>query len=134
MKEFRFRILMIIGVLAFSVYLLYPTFADIQNTNKIEKELSLLTDELQKSNPTISEADLSNLLLIREDSLMIVDPSIRDHREKRMKLGLDLQGGMYLVMEVNTAKLLEKLATDPDDDFKAFLKAAEVEAQINFSS
>ncbi len=130
MKEFRFRILMIVAVLAFSVYLLYPTFADIQNTNKIEKELSLLKDDLQKSNPTISEAELSDLLLIREDSLMIADPTIRENREKRMKLGLDLQGGMYLVMEVNTAKLIEKLAKDPDEKFKGFLKAAEKEAKI----
>lgn len=130
MKEFRFRILMIVGVLALSIYLLYPTFADIQNTNKIEKELSLLSDELHKSNPTISDAELSSSLLVREDSLMIADPSIRENREKKVKLGLDLQGGMYLVMEVNTAKLLEKLAKDPDDDFRAFLKAAEEEVKL----
>ena len=37
------------------------------------------------------------------------------------KLGLDLQGGMYLVMEVNTAKLLENLATDPDQQFNDIL-------------
>lgn len=131
MKEFRFRLLMIVGVLAFSIYLLYPTFADIQNTNKIERELTLLTEDLQKSNPIISETELNDLLLIREDSLMIADPSIRDNREKRMKLGLDLQGGMYLVMEVNTAKLLEKLAKDPDDDFKALMKASDAQAQVS---
>ena len=131
MKEFRFRILMIIGVLAFSIYLLFPTFADIQNTNKIKKELSLLTEDLQKSNPTMSEAELNDLLQIREDSLMIIDPSIRENRENRMKLGLDLQGGMYLVMEVNTAKLLEKLAKDPDDEFKVLLEAAAKETQVS---
>ncbi|MBU0474264.1 MAG: protein translocase subunit SecD [Bacteroidetes bacterium] len=130
MKEFRFRILLIVGVLAFSVYLLFPTFADIQNTNKIKKELSLLTEDLQKSNPTISEAELKDMLLVREDSLMITDPSIRDNREKRMKLGLDLQGGMYLVMEVNTAKLLEKLAKDTDEEFKTLLSASAAEAQV----
>ncbi len=129
MKEFRFRIFMIIGVLALSIYLLFPTFADVQNTNKIEQELSILAENIQKSNPTISEAQLNDMLLLREDSLMIADPSIRENREKRMKLGLDLQGGMYLVMEVNTAKLLEKLVKNPDDDFKALLKAAEEEAK-----
>ena len=128
MKEFRFRIFMIVGVLAFSIYLLFPTFADIQNTNKIEKELSILTEDLQKSNPTISESQLKDMLRIREDSLMIIDPSIRENRENRMKLGLDLQGGMYLVMEVNTAKLLEKLAKDPDDEFKTLLETAAKEA------
>ncbi len=131
MREFRFRILMIIGVLALSVYLLFPTFADIQNTNKIEQELSILSENLQKSNPTISEAELNDMLLIKEDSIMIADPSIRDNREKRMKLGLDLQGGMYLVMEVNTAKLLEKLVKNPDDDFKAYLSAAAEEAKLS---
>jgi len=122
---------MIVGVLAFSIYLLFPTFADIQNTNKIEKELSILTEDLQKSNPTISESQLKDMLRIREDSLMIIDPSIRENRENRMKLGLDLQGGMYLVMEVNTAKLLEKLAKDPDDEFKTLLETAAKEAQLS---
>jgi SecD/SecF fusion protein len=131
MKEFRFRIFMIIGVLALSVYLLYPTFADVQNTNKIEQELSILTENLQKSNPTISEAQLNDMLLLREDSLMLADPSIRVNREKRMKLGLDLQGGMYLVMEVNTAKLIEKLVKNPDDEFNALLKEASAEAELS---
>ncbi len=131
MKEFRFRIFMIIGVLALSIYLLFPTFADVQNTNKIDQELSILTENLQKSNPTISEAQLSDMLLLREDSLMLADPSIRENREKRMKLGLDLQGGMYLVMEVNTAKLIEKLVKDPDDEFKALLKEAAAEAELS---
>ncbi|MCF6269239.1 MAG: protein translocase subunit SecD [Melioribacteraceae bacterium] len=131
MKEFRFRIFMIIGVLALSIYLLFPTFADVQNTNRIEQELSILSENLQKSNPTISESQLNDFLLLKEDSLMIADPSIRENREKRMKLGLDLQGGMYLVMEVNTAKLLEKLVKNPDDDFKALLKAAGDEAKLS---
>lgn len=131
MKEFRFRIFIIGAFLAFAISLLYPTFADMQNTNMIEKELSLLTDNLRESNPTISEAELNDMLLLKEDSLMIADPSIKKNREGRMKLGLDLQGGMYLVMEVNTAKLLEKLAKDPDDKFRELLAAAEAEAKIS---
>ncbi len=131
MKEFRFRLFIIGAFLAFAIYLLYPTFADMQNTNKIEKELSLLTDKLKESNPTISEAELSDMLTLKEDSLMIADSTIQMNREKRMKLGLDLQGGMYLVMEVNTAKLLEKLAKDPDDKFKELLVAAEAEAKVS---
>ncbi|MEN8192236.1 MAG: protein translocase subunit SecD [Bacteroidota bacterium] len=131
MKEFRFRIIMIVAVLAFGIYLLYPTFADIQNSNKIEKELTLYQETLLQSNPKISEDDLSNLLLIKEDSIMISDPSIRDNRDKRMKLGLDLQGGMYLVMEVNTTKLLEKLVKTPDEEFMGYLKAADEAAQFS---
>ncbi len=131
MKEFRFRIIMIVGVLALSIYLLYPTFADIQNSNKIEKELTLYQESLQQSNPQISENEISDLILVKEDSIMISDPTIRENRDKRMKLGLDLQGGMYLVMEVNTAKLLEKLVKTPDDEFMAYLSAAEEAAKIS---
>jgi SecD/SecF fusion protein len=36
---------------------------------------------------------------------------------------------MYLVMEVNTAQLLEKLAKDPDEIFKQLLKQSEAEAR-----
>jgi len=131
MKEFRFRIIMIAGVLALSIYLLYPTFADIQNENKIEKELAKYKETLIKSDPKISENTLNDMILVKEDSIMIADPSIRENREKRMKLGLDLQGGMYLVMEVNTAKLLEKLVKNPDEEFKSYLKAAEEEAKVS---
>lgn len=131
MKQFRARIIMILGVLALSIYLLYPTFADIQNENKIEKELAKYKETLIKSDPKISENTLNDMLLVKEDSIMIADPTIREDREKRMKLGLDLQGGMYLVMEVNTAKLLEKLVKNPDEDFKKYLKAAEEEAKVS---
>ena len=61
--------------------------------------------------------------------MMKADPSIISNREKRIKLGLDLQGGMYLVMEINTAKLLEKLAKNTDDLFFKLLKEAEEETK-----
>lgn len=131
MKEFRFRIIMILGVLALSIYLLYPTFADIQNENKIEKILAKYKETLIQSDPKISDNTLNDMILVKEDSIMIADPTIRENREKRMKLGLDLQGGMYLVMEVNTAKLLEKLVKNPDEEFKSYLKAAEEEAKVS---
>lgn len=131
MKEFRFRIIMILGVLALSIYLLYPTFADIQNENKIEKTLAKYKETLIQSDPKISDNTLNDMILVKEDSIMIADPTIRENREKRMKLGLDLQGGMYLVMEVNTAKLLEKLVKNPDEEFKSYLKAAEEEAKVS---
>ena len=61
----------------------------------------------------------------KEDSVRVANPEIKKAREKRVKLGLDLQGGMYLVMEVNTAKLLEKLVKDPDEQFATILKETE---------
>ncbi|PJA95766.1 MAG: protein translocase subunit SecD, partial [Ignavibacteriales bacterium CG_4_9_14_3_um_filter_34_10] len=115
MKEFRFRIFIILAFVALSVYLLYPTFTDVQNSKKIEKNLADKKVSL-KTKGNFSDKEIESKLRLIEDSLIVADPSIKDNREKRVKLGLDLQGGMYLVMEVNTSKLLEKLAKNPDED------------------
>jgi preprotein translocase subunit SecD len=64
-----------------------------------------------------------------EDSILASDPDIVKTREKRVKLGLDLQGGMRVVLEVNTAKLLEKLAKNPDETFKTVLAEAQKESE-----
>ncbi|MBN1300900.1 MAG: protein translocase subunit SecD [Melioribacteraceae bacterium] len=131
MKEFRFKLILIAAFVALSVYLLYPTYADYSFTNEIESELTSITDSIRASNPTISDAKLSQIIELKEDSIRISNPAIKNAREKRVKLGLDLQGGMYLVMEVNTAKLLENLVKNPDEDFMNLLKEAEEESRIS---
>jgi preprotein translocase subunit SecD len=131
MKEFRFKLIMILAFIGLSLYLLYPTYQDYQNTKEIEKNLTKFEKEIKVKNPTISEAKLQNLIAFKEDSIRVSNPSFKDAREKRLKLGLDLQGGMYLVLEVNTGKLLEKLANDPDETFNKLLAQAENEAKIS---
>ncbi len=131
MKEFRTKLFFIIAFIALSLYLLYPTYQDYQNTKQIKKELSKFETEYKEKNPTISEAKLRKLLAFKEDSIRVSNPDFKDAREKRLKLGLDLQGGMYLVLEVNTAKLLERLAKDPDDTFDQIMKEAEKEAKVS---
>ncbi len=131
MKEFRFRIFIIAAFVALSFYLLYPTYVDYQNDKEIAQTLSHITDSIKTAQPTISDASLDQIVSLKEDSIMTSDPSIRDAREKRVKLGLDLQGGMYLVMEVNTAKLLSNLVKNPDDDFNALLAEAEEESRLS---
>ncbi len=131
MKELRFRIIIIIAAFALSLYLLYPTYADYKYSQKINKTLEIIKDSIKQKNPNISKDKLISILDFKEDSLRVSDPAIRKAREKRIKLGLDLQGGMYLVMEVNTVKLLERLAKDPDIVFKNILKEAEKEAKIS---
>lgn len=130
MKEFRFRFILIIGAIALSVYLLYPTYQDYQNSKKIEKILEEKKQNILQSNPDISRNELNRLLTQVEDSIKNSNPEIEELRAKRIKLGLDLQGGMRVVLEVNTAKLLEKLAQNPDQQFKDILKEAENEAAL----
>lgn len=128
MKEFRFKTILILAAIALSIYLLYPTFQDYRNNKKLTSELQSKRNELKKLNPNFSKEQLDKMMSIVEDSIKIADPSILEARKKRMKLGLDLQGGMRVVLEVNTGKLLEKIANNPDDVFKKVLAEAQVEA------
>lgn len=134
MKEFRFKFIIILASLVLTVYLLWPTYKDYQNSKNISETITKKETELKTSYPEISKLDLQKKLTAIEDSIRVADPSIVETRQKRIKLGLDLQGGMRVVLEVNTAKLLEKLAKNPDDIFKQVLAEAEKEAAISDES
>lgn len=127
MKEYRFRLIIIVAAIAMSIYLLYPTYVDYQNNKEIETVLQSKESELKKSQ--LSKSEIEEILTIVEDSLKQSDPSIVENRLKRLKLGLDLQGGMRVVLEVNTAKLLEKLANNPDKVFISLLDEAFKESE-----
>jgi SecD/SecF fusion protein len=128
MKEFRFKIIIILGVIALCIYLLYPTYVDYQNTKVMNKALEKRKQELKKDHPGMTTSQIDLRLAAMEDSLKTANPSFVEARQKRIKLGLDLQGGMRVVLEVNTAKLLEKLAKNPDETFRSVMKEAEKEA------
>ncbi|MFA3782559.1 protein translocase subunit SecD [Melioribacteraceae bacterium 4301-Me] len=129
MKELRFRFIIIIAAAALSLYLLYPTYQDYQNNKEVSKKIAVIGDSIKNADPQISKSVLRDILTNKKDSILANNPAYRKAREKRIKLGLDLQGGMYLVMEVNTAKLLERLAKDPDETFNKVLKEAENETK-----
>ncbi len=128
MKEYRFKIILIFAFIALSAYLLYPTFQDYQNNKSLTAALESTRNKIQKLNPDLSKDQVEKMVSIVEDSIKIADPSTLDERKKRVKLGLDLQGGMRVVLEVNTGKLLEKIANNPDDVFKKVLAEAQAEA------
>ncbi|MGB5893197.1 MAG: protein translocase subunit SecD [Ignavibacteriaceae bacterium] len=134
MKEFRFRIIMVLGAIVLALYLLYPTYVDYQNSNDINKILEEKKQQFLAENPDITLSQLDNMLKVVEDSLLSADPEITKTREKRVKLGLDLQGGMRVVLEVSTSQLLAKLANNPDDTFEEILKEAEEESILSDES
>jgi preprotein translocase subunit SecD len=128
MREFRFRLIIIIAAIVLSVYLLYPTYVDYQNSSEIKQALELKKDQILKVNPDLNKSQIDRILRITEDSILTSNPDIVKNREKRVKLGLDLQGGMRIVLEVNTGKLMEKLAKNPDEAFNEVLIEAEKES------
>lgn len=134
MKEYRFRLILILGAVVLSLYLLYPTYVNYNNQKAISAVVSEKEKEIKASDPQISEVKLDSKLKSIEDSLKNADPSINKMKLKSLKLGLDLQGGMRVVLEVNTGKLLEKLAKNPDDVFKSVMAQSEKEATVSEES
>lgn len=99
MKKNRGKLIVILISILLSLYFLYPTYQDYTFT----RDLKGLTGEDSAAYVETHESD------------------IREARAKRVKLGLDLQGGMRVVLEVNTLKLLEDLAKNKDDVFNGIV-------------
>lgn len=97
-----------IGLLAFffalSAWYLYPTVRNYF----IQQRISGLEEQER------AEYERENL------------QTIRNVKEDALKLGLDLQGGMHVTMEVRTDALIRELATDVDQTFEEVLAASRV--------
>lgn len=100
MKNNRFKLILIAVVALVSVWSLWPTYQDYALTKKLE---SFRTPE-----------DSLKFAIDHRDE-------IEHAREKSLKLGLDLKGGMHLVMEVDLFDLLEQKATNKDARFYAIM-------------
>jgi SecD/SecF fusion protein len=129
MKEFRVKLIIIAAAIVLSIYLLFPTYLDYRNSSDIKQSLGLKREQLKQSDPNLSKTQIDRLIRAEEDSILAANPDIVSNREKRIKLGLDLQGGMRVVLEVNTGKLLEKLARNPDEIFRTVLAEAQKESE-----
>ncbi len=100
MKKNRTKIIIILAAIGLSLYFLYPTYQDYQHTQRLEE---------------LSGADSIAYFDEHEES-------IRQARLQRMKLGLDLQGGMRVVLEVDITRLLEELAENKDEQFEELIE------------
>jgi SecD/SecF fusion protein len=111
-SNYRGKLVLIGIAVALALYLLWPTYRDYQ-----------LSSELKK--------------LSGPDSAQFVethDKEIREDRAKRIKLGLDLQGGMRVVLEVNVVRMLDDLAKNKDDTFNQIMKEVADEAKTSEES
>ena len=112
MKKYAGRIILIAACIVVAVYYLFPTWRDYD----LRQQMKNLTGD---------------------DSLQFVakhETEIRDARARRIKLGLDLQGGMRVVLEVNVLKLVEDLAKNKDDVFFQIMKEVRAEARTSEES
>ena len=73
-----------------------------------------------------SETSKMDALTVEERTQYEVDNAVKlaSLKEKALNLGLDLQGGMHVTLEVQVAELVKGLATDTDDIFDQAYTAA----------
>ncbi len=109
MKKNRGKIFLIIATIAMSIYSLYPTYV----SNSFDKEISNLSGN-------------DSLKYVEEN-----EEAIREAKNSRLKIGLDLQGGMRVVLEVEISKLIEDMAKNKDDQFYSILNEVKEESKTS---
>ena len=100
MKKVIGKILLIIVPILVALALLYPTYKANQ---LIEKQKEYFAKAAKAGNS-------SDSLKIIEDFEKQYGEELQSAKENRIKLGLDLRGGMYVTLEVDVLKLLEESA------------------------
>jgi SecD/SecF fusion protein len=106
------RIILIVAAVVLSVVFLWPTYQDYTYRQHLSK-------------------------LAGQDSLSYYEQhqdDILNAKVKRIKLGLDLQGGMRVVLEVDVLQLLDDLAKNKDDNFRSIIADARKDALTTESS
>jgi SecD/SecF fusion protein len=106
------RIFLILAAVIVSLIFLYPTFQDYQYRQKLA---------------SLTGKDSIAYLEQHQDDIL-------NAKLKRIKLGLDLQGGMRVVLEVDVIQLLDELAKNKDDNFRAIVKEVREQATNNDES
>jgi preprotein translocase subunit SecD len=108
MQKNRFQLVLIVLLTLLSAWFLLPTFQDASYTSKLK---------------TFSSSD-DSLAFVRENR-----KAIEKAQESRLKLGLDLQGGMHVVLEVDVIELLENRARNRDAQFDSLMLAVRERAK-----
>jgi preprotein translocase subunit SecD len=135
------RTIIIVLAIVWSLWQLYPTFIVGRQKEeaaihlaKIEQQTGLQRDEINealnagqleqriRSRLQNKPADSLQAALKEAASLMALHEKIVKNDTKAIKRGLDLQGGTYLVYEVNLPKLMRDVAKNKDARFEEIMK------------
>ncbi|MFN3781012.1 MAG: hypothetical protein ACK4SO_02420, partial [Candidatus Kapaibacteriota bacterium] len=123
MKKSVGKILLVVVPLIISIFLLYPTYKASQ-LEKLKQEY--LEKAKQAKNPQDSSAIVESFEKSYGEELI-------NARANRIKLGLDLRGGMYVTLEVDVFKMIEESAIRDaiDDIFTEVLEKTKQEAKTS---
>lgn len=147
-RKLLFRTILIIALILIALWQLFPTY-NLQNLKDREQELKRKISEMSRITPErITEALINNELesvvrvkikhlskdsvdqiLKDTEQLVKVNESINKTEPKAIKRGLDLQGGTYLVYEVDFKEFINNAAKNKDADFERLIPIIDREAK-----
>ncbi|MBK9247286.1 MAG: protein translocase subunit SecD [Ignavibacteria bacterium] len=109
----------VIAPIVLAGFLLYPTY----RSGDLEKKDASYKDANGNVIDSVGYADF----------LTKYDDDIKSNKSKRIKLGLDLRGGMYVMLEVDIVKLLEEAASRDaiDDIFTQVIEKTKIETDLD---
>ncbi len=107
-----FKVGLAIFFVVLSFYYLWPSAQSVYHNNKMDK-----LDEVERE--AYQQENFTKLTSLKERSL---------------NLGLDLQGGMHVTLEVQVEALIRELASDTDDSFDEVMLAARERVRTNNES
>lgn len=120
MKRYFGKILLVVVPIIAALVLLYPTY----EASQLEKKEKEAIEQAKKAG---SSADS---LAVMEKFRNVYGEQLKTAKSRRLKLGLDLRGGMYVTMEVDVVKLIEESAQNEsiDDAFNDVIAKTRNEA------
>lgn len=106
--------------MALALFLLYPTY-------KASDMMEIKSEYLQRAEKAESSKDSLDIMEEFEEQY---GEELEAARQDRLKLGLDLRGGMYVTLEVDVIKLLQESAQQDaiDDVFMEVIEATKEDA------
>ncbi|MGB9852982.1 MAG: protein translocase subunit SecD [Candidatus Kapaibacteriota bacterium] len=121
MKKSIGKILFVLLPIVISLVLLYPTY----KASKLEKLKQQYEEKAKKAK------SLQDSLEILEKFEKTFGQELLNARANRIKLGLDLRGGMYVTLEVDVLKMLEETAQRDaiDDIFQEVIEKTKQDAK-----
>ena len=136
-RKHTFRTIIIVFFIALAIYYIYPSFilstvekeerdkiAEISSISGIPESdvyQNVYRDDVdfiaEVEDKGITGVDLQKVTEIVDYLRNKMNEKLISIREKAIKMGLDLQGGMHITLEVDMVRLLENIATKKDDKF-----------------
>jgi len=140
-KEHVFRLVLVLVLIVLSAISLYPTFqlgglqkeetalmdevSSITGLGKAEIEAGLTQGDLETLVREKTNNDFLDLALELSDKLIKLNIRLTKVEGNAIRQGLDLQGGTYLVYEVDLPQLLREKAKNKDDRIEDIINATQ---------